>query len=136
MRHAERASLLVPGAPPDSRAAASGDILVEGMAYLAKRITQASELVIKFNQLEHVVIPGVVKWRYSFDNDWSGDPAIFFWVTLTDQASKPQHLGQAKAAFIATINNHVDLAGERGYIPYFNFRSVSEQAKLRDDVYE
>lgn len=106
------------------------------MAHLARGIAQASELVKEFNQLAHVVIPGVVKWRYTFENDWSGDPAIFFWVIVTDEASEPQNLRQAKAAFIATINNHVDLPGEWGLIPYFNFRSRSEQAKLGDKVYE
>jgi hypothetical protein len=106
------------------------------MAYLANGIAQTSELVKKFNQLAHVVIPGVVKWRYAFENDWSGDPAIFFWVILTDEASKPQNLPQAKAGFIAMINDHVDLPGEWGLIPYFNFRSRFEQAELKDEVYE
>jgi len=106
------------------------------MAYLAKGVAQASELVKKFNRLAHVAIPGVVKWNYTFENDWSGDPAIFLWVILTDEASQPQNLRQAKTAFIATVNNHVDLPGEWGLIPYFNFRSRSEQAKLRDEVYE
>jgi hypothetical protein len=107
-----------------------------GYGLSGKRNRAASELVKKFNQLAHVVIPGVVQWRYTFENDWSGDPAIFFWVILTDEASKPQNLRQARAAFIATINNHVDLPGEWGLIPYFNFRSRSEQAKLKDEVYE
>jgi len=106
------------------------------MAYLAKGIAQASELVKKFNQLAHVSIPGVVQWRYTFENDWSGDPAVFFWVTVTDEASKPQKLRQVKGAFIATINKHVDLPGEWGLIPYFSFRSRSEQAELKDEVYE
>jgi hypothetical protein len=106
------------------------------MAYLARGIAQPSELVKKFNQLAHLAIPGVVQWRYTFESDWSGDPAIFFWVTLTDEASKPQNLRQAKAAFIVTINKHADLPGEWGLIPYFNFRSRSEQAKLKDEVYE
>jgi hypothetical protein len=39
------------------------------MAYLAKGVAQASELVKKFNRLAPVVIPGVVKWRYTFEND-------------------------------------------------------------------
>jgi len=106
------------------------------MAYLAKGIVYAAELVKRFNQLAHVVIPGVEKWRYTFENDWSGDPGIFFWVTLTDEASRPQNLQRAKTAFIGTINRHVDLAGEWGLIPYFNFRSHSEQSKLKDEVYE
>jgi hypothetical protein len=97
---------------------------------------QASELVKKFNQLAHVHIPGVVKWRYTFENDWSGDTAIFFWVTLTDPAIKPSNLRQTKAAFISTIKNHVNLPTEWGLFPYFNFRGQSEQAVLKDQVYE
>lgn len=106
------------------------------MAHLAKGIAQPAELLKKFHQLAHVAIPGVMKWRYTFEDDWSGDPAIFFWVTLTDEASEPQNLPHTKATFIATIDNHVDLRGEWGLIPYFSFRSVSEQSELKDEVYD
>jgi hypothetical protein len=106
------------------------------MAYLAKGVAQASDLVKRFNRLSHVVIPGVEKWNYTFEDDWSGDPAIFFWVIVNDEASKPQNLRQVRAAFMAQINKDVDLPGEWGLIPYFNFRSRSEQAKLKDEVYE
>jgi hypothetical protein len=44
-----------------------------------------------------------VKWRYTLENDWSGDPAIFFWVIVTDEASEPRNLRQVKAAFIGKI---------------------------------
>jgi hypothetical protein len=75
-------------------------ILVKSMA--------CAELVKTFNQLDHVIMPGVEKWRYK----------------------------QARAAFIGTINGHIDLAGEWGLIPYFNFRSHSEQLELKVEVYE
>ena len=88
---------------------------------------QAAELVKKFNGLAHVRIPGVVKWRYTFENDWSGDPAIFFWVTLTDEASEPVNLRKTKNAFHCY---------HQGLFAYHNFRSQSEQATLKDEVYE
>lgn len=66
------------------------------MAYLAKGIAHASELVKDLNRLAHIAIPGVVKWRYTLENDWSGDPAIFFWVIVTDEASKPQNLSPSE----------------------------------------
>ena len=34
----------------------------------------------------------MVKWRHTLGEDWTGDPAIFFWVTLTDEASKKDNL--------------------------------------------
>jgi hypothetical protein len=105
------------------------------MAYLAQGIAQATKLVKKLNQLANFEIPGVVKWRYTFENDWSGDPAIFFWVTLTDDASRRENLRQSTAAFTNAIAEHVDLLNDWGLVPYFNFRSASEQAKLKDEVY-
>ena len=106
------------------------------MPQLARGIAQAAELVKKFNGLAHVRVPGVVKWRYTFENDWSGDPAIFFWVTLTNEASAPANLRKTKNGFIAAIHSHVDLTGDWGLLPYYNFRSHSEQAELKDAVYE
>lgn len=115
----------------------NGILKVESkMPQLARGIAQAAELVKRFNGLDHVGIPGVVKWRYTLDNDWSGDPAIFFWVTLTDEASKPANLRTTKNGFIGAIGNHVDLPGNWDLFPYYNFRSQSEQAKLKDEVYE
>jgi hypothetical protein len=38
--------------------------------------------------------PGVVNLRYTVENDWSGDPAIFFWITLSDEAAHPATLSQ------------------------------------------
>ncbi len=45
-------------------------------------------------------------------------------------------MGETTSAFIAKIYNHVDLAGDWGLIPYFNFRSLSEQTELKDEVYD
>jgi hypothetical protein len=106
------------------------------MPILPRGITQLAELIKEFNKLRHKSIPGVVKWHYTLENDWSGDPGIFFWVVLTDDASKPEKLRTTKAAFMNLINKKVDLRGVWGLIPYFNFRSVSEQANLKDEVYE
>ena len=105
------------------------------MAYLAKGIAHAADLQIKLNGIMPKPSPGVVKWRHTFDSDWSGDPAIFFWVTLTDDASKKANLSEATGAFTKAITDRIDFLNDWGLIPYFNFRSESEQAKLKDEVY-
>ena len=33
--------------------------------------------------------PDVVRIRFNVGEDWTGDPALFFRVVLTDKASKP-----------------------------------------------
>jgi hypothetical protein len=76
----------------------------------------------------------VVKWDYAFDTDWSGEPAIFFRVVLTDAASDPQTLGRITTAFIKAITQNVDPLNEWDLLPYYSFRSQSEQAELKDQV--
>ena len=45
----------------------------------ARGVAQAAELQTKLNGIMPQPSPGVVKWRHTFGNDWTGDPAIFFW---------------------------------------------------------
>jgi hypothetical protein len=73
--------------------------------------------------------------RYTVENDWSGDPAIFFWITLSDEAARPAVLSQTSRAIMDFITQRLDPVGEWGLIPYFNFRSQSEQASLKEEVF-
>jgi hypothetical protein len=77
----------------------------------------------------------IVNWRYTIGEDWSGDPAIFFWVTLSDEASKRRNLSDATKQIIDPVKQRVDPFGQWGLIPYFSFRSQSEQARLREEVF-
>jgi hypothetical protein len=79
--------------------------------------------------------PGVVNLRYTFDDDWSGDPAIFFWITLSDDAARKEVLSQTSRRAMDFITQRLDPMAQWGLIPYFNFRSQSEQAKLKEEVF-
>ena len=101
----------------------------------ARGIAQAAELQKTLNGIMPQPSPGVVKWRHTFGNDWAGDPAIFFWVTLTDEASKKDKLSQTTEGFKRVLSERIDFQNDWDLIPYFNFRSESEQALLKDEVY-
>lgn len=101
----------------------------------ARGVAQAAELQKKLNGIMPQPSLGVVKWRHTFGNDWTGDPAIFFWVTLTDEASKKGNLSNATEAFRKVLCEPIDFQNDWDLIPYFNFRSESEQAILNDEVY-
>jgi len=101
----------------------------------ARGVTQAAELLKELNGIMPQPSLGVVKWRHTFGNDWAGDPAIFFWVTLTDEASKKDNLSKATEAFRNELYKRIDFQNDWDLIPYFNFRSESEQAILKDEVY-
>jgi hypothetical protein len=104
------------------------------MPYLPRGVAHPTELVKHLNALAPYP-PGVVNLRYTVEDDWSGDPAIFFWITLSDDAARRAILPETTQRIRSLIKEQLDPAGQWGLIPYFNFRSQSEQAKLKDEVF-
>lgn len=103
--------------------------------YLPRGIAQPTELHKILNALRPAIPSAIVNWRYTIGEDWSGDPAIFFWVTLSDEAAKRGNLKDATRQIIDLVDQRVSPLGQWGLIPYFSFRSQSEQARLREEVF-
>jgi hypothetical protein len=101
---------------------------------LPRGVAQPGELSKNLNALAPFP-PGVVNLRHTIDNDWSGDPAIFFWITLSDEAASPAVLSQTSRRIMDFITQRLDPLGQWGLIPYFNFRSKSEQENLKEEVF-
>ncbi len=80
--------------------------------------------------------PGeVVRVRYSFGEDWSGDPAIYFRIVLSDEASEDDRLADVTQRIRRELVDDLGLDAS-DYFPYFNFRSKSEEDKLKDPEWE
>ena len=77
----------------------------------------------------------VVAIRYSTGHDWSGDPAIFFRILLSDSASQRLALADVTRRVESELFDHLELA-ESDYTPYFNFRSKTEQTALKDPEWQ
>ena len=79
--------------------------------------------------------PDVVRVRYDLHDDWSGDPAIFFRVVISDDAAREERLmtvtEHAKAELRAAVK-----PVELGLLSYFNYRSVSEQKDMREKIWD
>jgi hypothetical protein len=73
--------------------------------------------------------PDVVRIRYSFADDWAGDPSIFFRIVLSDDASRKARLGKTAERVEGAISKEVD-PEEFGLHSYFNYRLVSELAEV------
>jgi hypothetical protein len=89
------------------------------------------QLADGLRQLERSLRPDVVRIRWSFGDDWSGDPGIFFRIVLSDAASRRHDLAEFTGHVGGRIVDDLRLA-ELDYVPYFNFRSESEQTRLQD----
>jgi hypothetical protein len=101
---------------------------------LPRGIAQPTELAKQVNALAPL-LSGVMNLRYTVENDWSGDPAIFFWITLSDEAADRPVLSRTSRDITNFITERLDPIGQWGLIPYFNFRSQSEQASLKEEVF-
>jgi hypothetical protein len=78
------------------------------------------------------VASDVVSIIPTLGDDWSGEPAVFFMVILSDAASKRDQLLSVTDRVSKTIVREVEPLEAWGVLPYFNFRSQSEQAKLNE----
>jgi hypothetical protein len=80
----------------------------------------------------------VVRIRHSFSRDWDGDPAIYFRVVLTDDAVKRSPLGELTHRIRdALIEDLALFTSEYSvYIPYFNFRTKTEQDEVKSPEWE
>jgi len=78
------------------------------------------------------VAPDVVSITATLGNDWRGEPAVFFMVILSDAASSRERLLSVTDRVSKTMVGELEPLEEWGVLPYFNFRSQSEQAKLNE----
>lgn len=79
--------------------------------------------------------PDVLRIRCSVGEDWSGDPAVFFRIVLSDNASKPGRLSGVTRRVTEKLVSAVQPA-ELGLLPYYNYRSASEQAQLKEEAWD
>ncbi len=80
--------------------------------------------------------PEVARIRYALTLDSTGTAAIFFRVLLSDEASREDRLYETTQRISRKIIDIVKPMEKFGMEAYFNFRSASEQAKLKDAAWE
>jgi hypothetical protein len=91
------------------------------------RIDEAVSEVVRSLALDVAYI------RYDVGWDLSGDPAIYFRVVLSDEAAEKRLMNVADEV-VRRLAERLDFAS-MGLYPYHNFRSVSEQAVLREEAW-
>ena len=84
---------------------------------------------------ERTLAPDVIRIMYSFAEDVQGNFSLFFRIVISDAISTPLKLREETQRIIAKVLRETK-AEELGLQTYFNFRSKSEQAMLRDSYWE
>src|SRR5208283_2434140 len=102
------------------------------LVYIARAFAQQQQLDEAINDLKPMLGPDVVDLGYTLGQDWSGDAAIFFRVVLSDRASRRDRLLHATNQVKNAVVQHLEPLEQWGVLPYFSYRSQSEQAVLQD----
>ena len=80
--------------------------------------------------------PGeVIKIRYSFGDDWYGDPAIFFRILLADDTRRDDQFVNITKRVEDALHDGLGPAASE-YWPFVTIRTKAEQDKLQDPEWE
>jgi hypothetical protein len=102
---------------------------------IPKAFARQDEFAAAVAEVEQQLHPNVVYIRHSFGNDWTGEPAVFFRVLLSDAASKREQLLNVTNQIQTAIRRQIEPLGQWGVLPYFNYRSQSEQAVMKEEIW-
>jgi hypothetical protein len=103
--------------------------------YIARGFAQRAQLDEAIEELRSRLGPDVVRLRYTLERDWSGDPAIFFRVLLSDRASRRDQLYSSTSQIEDMIVENLQPLEQWGVLPYFSYRSLAEQAVLQEEAW-
>lgn len=96
-----------------------------GFVHQAQLSDQIAKVVRKLGK-------SVVRVKYSLGVDSSGEPSIFFRIVLTDSASREDKLAQVTGRVATILFDELRPHENWGLLPYFSFRSKSEQEARND----
>ncbi len=85
-------------------------------------------------QIDRVALelaPDVVRIRMEEDRDWTDDPALYFRVVLSDEASRRKPLGDVTMPIREILRSRLGL-DELEPHSYFRFRALRELAYTND----
>jgi hypothetical protein len=99
--------------------------------YVPRANAHQAEFMAAIARAAKQLAPNVVAIIPVLGNDWSGEPAVFLTVILSDAAaSRPYELLNITDQVSNLIAQDVAPLEEWGVLPYFTYRTRAEQAKL------
>jgi hypothetical protein len=93
-----------------------------------------AEIAASVAAVEQELAPDVVRIRYDIGPDWSDESSIFFRIVLSDDASREERLAEVTRRAASQLLEAL-MPAELGLLPYFSFRSQSEQKILREEAW-
>jgi hypothetical protein len=103
--------------------------------HVPRAFVHQAQLDQAIHDLEPALGTDVIRLKYTLGEDWSGESAIFFKILLSDWASRRDQLRNVTAQVTDLIVQRLQPLEQWDVLPYFSFRSESEQAALKEEAW-
>ena len=100
--------------------------------YIPLGLVYQRELIVDFERAKAKLGPEVAHVVYRIREDWTGDPSIFFRITLFDWATAESTIMEVTGNITSILFDEIRPVENWGLVPYFNFRTYSEQQERPD----
>ncbi len=99
--------------------------------YIAKAFAQQAQFFAAVAQAASGQQRPIVSVTPSLGTDWNGEPAVFFQVVIANGTPRAQLLDLGKRISQAIVQQVQPLEAW-GVLPYFDYRTESEQARIKE----
>jgi hypothetical protein len=102
------------------------------MSIIPMRLAKEKGIAAAVKRAERKLKPDVVWIRFNLGFDWTGDPSVFFRIVLSDEACMGEERFRVLRQRVQeTLRSEFD-EDELALLPYFNYRSLSEQTEMKE----
>ena len=113
-----------------------GKVRDNSFVIVPRALVRQSEFDSAVAEVERILVPQVVRLRYTIGHDWTGEPSVFFKVTLSDAAASAlDQLSTVSQHVSSVIDRQIQPQEQWDVLPYFKFRSQSEQSQLNEPAW-
>jgi len=104
------------------------------MPIMPSGVVSQADMGRRVRAIERKLARDVVRIRHAVTLNSTGDGAVFFRIVLSDEASRENRLQEVTERVEAELLKAIPF-DEFGLYQYFNYRSVSEQAMLKEPAW-
>jgi hypothetical protein len=98
---------------------------------VVNRVQLREQLEEDFARVKASLGPDVVDASFRLDEDWMGEPAIFYQIVFTDAALAKNELASATRPIVEAIRDGMQSYQRWGVYPYFDYLNESTWRKAK-----
>jgi hypothetical protein len=100
------------------------------MAQISRAFVHQNDFMTAVDRVARSLAPDIARVITTLDYDWTGQPAVFFMVIVSDGVAQSDRTREVMNRFETFIEEQIEPHLEWDVWPFFNVRTESEQAEI------